>query len=386
MVVHFIVLDCPHLTLIDLIVAVRGANQGKMGDFVDFGDGFDIDEVLNEMEEETGSDMDEEQGPSDFQSLVVSLCTQRVGENELIGRMETEEEVFQAVMGSPEIAAFMVSTGFIDSADDHATANDSALKSVSQHEETRAKETIASNEVRIIALDDSTTLAHDHDVRNLVLDSINTSASGGSPSPVPEHEEFFKFLAKHAMAEGGDLRNLKESYYGSNSGMPLLVAVVETRGDDGKPIEEVVGCVGLTQIGAYDPIDPAPVPAAGSSSGNTEQRQQQQQHYCCMSRLAVKRYYRRHGVGSKLVAAIEEKARSLGFVGVVANVLVSGTYNADAAAGSSSSAAIALLQKTGYALAGEGKVVPVEELLSLSKKQRKKMSVPLMLYQLKRDL
>ena len=114
-------------------------------EFIEFDEDFDVDAMSE------GEGDDEEEEPGEFETLVMNLCGQRIAENELLGRVETEDEVFQAVMGSTEIANYMVSAGAIQSADDHANANDTVLKGVSQQEVDRAKTALANSSVQIIA-------------------------------------------------------------------------------------------------------------------------------------------------------------------------------------------------------------------------------------------
>ena len=120
-----------------------------MGDFIDIDDDFDVDAEIEGMDDE-GNESDDQAEASEFEVMVVSLCHSREVENGLIGRVETEDEVFAAVMKSPEIANFMVSTGMIEKAEDHAARNEGALKIVSQLDESRAKEALTTNEVRIV--------------------------------------------------------------------------------------------------------------------------------------------------------------------------------------------------------------------------------------------
>ena len=263
-------------------------------DIVDFDEDFDVDAMSEEGDE----------SPSDFETLVMKLCGQRVAENELLGRVETEDEVFQAVIGSAEIANYMVSAGAIQSADDHATANDTALKGVSQQEVDRANTALTSGSVQIIAYTGEQTM-HDQ-VRNLLIDALTHQGDTSDPQVQAVNQKIVK------AAVDTDLGDMKRYY--ADEGMPFMVAVIETKDERGNCVEEVVGCGGLSNEGALLPF---------KLEGGEEK--DKKGGVCEIVRLAVHKYYRRHGVGASLVMALEERARDLGYDAVIANVLVTHT-------------------------------------------------------------
>ena len=331
-----------------------------MGDFIDIDDDFDVDAEIEGMDDE-GNESDDQAEASEFEVMVVCLCQSREVENELIGRVETEDEVFAAVMQSPEIANFMVSTGMIEKAEDHAARNEASLKIVSQLEESRAKEALTTNEVRIVPFSEigKKTMYYTRLVQHLQVQNAGDH----------EEEEFYKWMAKQAV--DNDLKDITASY--TNKGMPFLLALIDVKDDRGEEYEEVIGCVGLKNEGDYDPL--------GSSSGsigkiNSKQGDHDDTHYCELARLSVRKNYRRHGVASRLVTAAEERGRTLGFAGMVANVFVTGGD-----ANKDSDAAITLLLSSGggtgdnnYSVDTQTDV-PVADLLGQSSKKKRKKAM-----------
>lgn len=338
-----------------------------MSDFIDIDEDFDVDAELEGMEDDMLG-ADEMAEASEFEVMVVSLCGARMAENELIGRVETEDEVFAAVMQSPEIAQFMVSTGMIEKAEDHAARSEGALLIVNQLEESRAKEALTTNDIRIVLFEDVGEKAafYTKCVQNLQVQN----ARGHDEA----EEEFYKWMAKQAVDD--DLKDITASY--TNKGMPFLLALIDVKDDRGIEYEEVIGCVGLSNEGDYDPLGSIADTADNTRSRNKSKKSGNDVLHCELSRLSVQRHYRRHGVASKLVAAAEEKARSQGFAGMIASVFVAGgDANRD------TDAAMALLLSGGsgnsngarYSVDAQ-KEVPVADLLGhSSKKKRKKAGV-----------
>ena len=167
-------------------------------EFIEFDEDFDVDAMSE------GEGDDEEEEPGEFETLVMNLCGQRMAENELLGRVETEDEVFQAVMGSTEIANYMVSAGAIQSADDHANANDTVLKGVSQQEVDRAKTALANSSVQIIAYTGEQTM-HDQ-VRNLLIDALTHQGDTSDPQVRAVNQKIVK------AAVNSDLSDIKRYY------------------------------------------------------------------------------------------------------------------------------------------------------------------------------
>lgn len=330
---------------------------------------FDLDAELERMVEE--EEEDDEDDDREFELLVVSLCGARMSENVLIGRVETEDEVFAAVIQGSEIANFMVSTGVVKNVDEHAAAHVGALKGVSQLDKIRAEEALNSHEVRIIPFEEASLNAVES-VNNLVIDNFHNS-----DAPSDEAAEFYKWMAKKAVDE--DLCDIRARY--TEKGLPFLLAVLDVKDDRGIEYQELVGCVGLMNEGDYDPIlsDKKENSSSSPAGGATHAE---------LTVLSVQKHYRRHGVGSKLVSAVEEKARVQGFETIVASVFVTG---GDGDASRDSHAAMALLLRGngdaggGYSVDRQSEV-HVGELLGHSRKRRKKAADSVVRYHLRKAL
>ena len=346
---HFPLRLIPVSLSITIMSAFDDMDEGYEGALVDIDEDFDVD-AMSDVE------ADDEDESGEFMALVMRLCGQRVAENELTGRVETEDEVFSAVMGSAEIANYMVSTGAIKSAGDHAQANDNALKGVSQLEIDKANNAMASSTVTIVDYTGDQVM-HER-VRNLLIDGLTHQGDTSNP----QVQAMNKWVVKTALES--DLTNIKRFYI--DEGMPFLVAVIEVK-SEGKTEEEIVGCGGLAKAGALSST--YEVEALDPHKGN---------HECEIVCLSVHKHYRRHGIGTTLVSRLEDRARTLGYEAVTATVLESSSSNINSEEKHSGHPGIGLLtgDRCNFVEVGSGVSVDTATLLgtSPSKTQRKKVA------------
>ena len=106
----------------------------------------------------------------------------------------------------------MVSAGAIQSADDHANANDTVLKGVSQQEVDRAKTALANSSVQIIAYTGEQAM-HDQ-VRNLLIDALTHQGDTSDPQVRAVNQKIVK------AAVNSDLSDIKRYY--TDKGMPFF--------------------------------------------------------------------------------------------------------------------------------------------------------------------
>ena len=129
------------------------------------------------------------------------------------------------MMQSPEIAQFMVSAGMIEIAEDHAARNEGRIPIVNQLEESRAKEALTTNDIRIVLFEDVGEKAACPLTLNVCPIFQVQNARGHDEA----EEEFYKWMAKQAVDD--DLKDITAGY--TSKGMPFLLALIDVKDDRG---------------------------------------------------------------------------------------------------------------------------------------------------------